>query len=319
MIENNPNNNELPKSAELVQSAMEVMEKISEPLKKANEAAQMLAKTIVQVYQSEALQNALTYGQKIIKALAAYDFEPMIKKFSEAIIPLRYVHLLTELKWPLFLINDDHLREHILSECAVNKDASVVREIVFNYCDEGFFAALISDWNDCPVIKEERKPILSEAIRMHMQESYYASVSILMCQIYGIASDIVDLAKASGLELDNESKVFISEQFSIRLEDIDKEKGKLIQMVAMTESGQLLWDSMALYLKEEILSSSDSKQRWETQPLRNKICHGDQLNFGTREHSIKSILVVDMLIQLAYEINRISMINNESIKDKQAE
>ena len=319
MIDKNPDNNELQKKAELAQNASEIIEKITGPLKKATEAAQMLGKTIVQVYQSEVLQNALTYGQKVIKAITAYDFAPMIKKFSEVIIPLRYIHLLTKLKWPLFLINDNDLREHILSECAVNEDASVVREIVFNYCDEGFFSAIITDWNDCPVIKEERKPTLSEAIRMHMQESYYASVSILMCQIYGIASDIVDLAKASGLELDNESKVFISEQFSIRLEDIDKEKGKLLQMVAMTESGQLLWDSMALYLKEEILCSSDSKQRWETQPLRNKICHGDQLNFGTREHSIKSILVVDMLIQLAYEINRISMINNESIKDKQAE
>ena len=29
---------------------------------------------------------------------------------------------------------------------------------------------------------------------------------------------------------------------------------------------------------------------------RNKICHGIQLNFGTREHALKSILTIDMMI-----------------------
>ena len=73
---------------------------------------------------------------------------------------------------------------------------------------------------------------------------------------------------------------------------------------------------MAEYLQTEILCSSDSKKRWETQPLRNKICHGDQLNFGTEEHSLKAILTVDMLIQLAYEINRIAELKENQSAEK---
>ena len=83
-------------------------------------------------------------------------------------------------------------------------------------------------------------------------------------------------------------------------------------MTVMTESGMMLWNAMAKYLQSEILCSSESKKRWATQPLRNKICHGDQLNFGTKEHSLKAILTIDMLIQLAYEIERIIEIHKDN-------
>ena len=122
----------------------------------------------------------------------------------------------------------------------------------------------------------------------------------------------MDLAKKNGLEIDDEEKDFVSEYFEIKREDVDKEKGRLLQMTVMTESGMMLWNAMAKYLQSEILCSSESKKRWATQPLRNKICHGDQLNFGTKEHSLKAILTIDMLIQLAYEIERIIEIHKDN-------
>ena len=228
-----------------------------------------------------------------------------MKKFSEAIIPIKYINLLNRLKWPVFLINDDALRQDILTACATQDDEEAVKEIVLAYCSDDFLKTMEDDWNSCEVISAERKPILSEAMLMHKQGYYYASTSMLMCQVYGVASDIVDLAKKNGLEIDDEEKDFVSEYFKIKREDIDKEKGRLMQMTVMTESGMMLWNAMAKYLQSEILCSSESKKRWATQPLRNKICHGDQLNFGTKEHSLKAILTIDMLIQLAYEIERI--------------
>ena len=116
------------------------------------------------------------------------------------------------------------------------------------------------------------------------------------------------------MELDDEEKGIIADYFKIALEDVDKEKGKLLQMTAMTESGQLFWEAMVDYLQKENLCSSDSKKRWEPQPLRNKICHGDQLNFGTKEHSLKAILTIDMLVQLAYEINHIIELKNNTVE-----
>jgi len=251
------------------------------------------------------MKAVIDLGNRIAELVSSVDFTSMLKKFSEAIIPLKYINLLERLKWPVFLIDDDVLRQDILTACATQEDEEAVKEIVFSYCSDNFLKAMEDDWNSCDVISAERKPILSEGMLMHKQGYYYASTSILMCQVYGIASDIIDLTKKNGLEINDEEKDFVSEYFEIKREDVDKEKGRLMQMTIMTESGIMLWNAMARYLQSEILCSSESKKRWATQPLRNKICHGDQLNFGTKEHSLKAVFTIDMLIQLAYEIERI--------------
>ena len=67
----------------------------------------------------------------------------------------------------------------------------------------------------------------------------------------------------------------------------------------------MLWEIMANYLRDVCLFSGQDYSHIKNQPLRNKICHGDQIEFGTKEHSLKAIFVIDMLIQLAYEIKRI--------------
>lgn len=33
-------------------------------------------------------------------------------------------------------------------------------------------------------------------------------------------------------------------------------------------------------------------------PLRNKICHGVQTNYGTEEHSLKAILAINLITRL---------------------
>ena len=290
----NLNNDKFEQNQEFLRKISETINNMQVPLHQAVEAANAASQAIVTVIQSDAIQNALNFGQKIAQTIANYNFGPMLKNLSEAIIPIKYIHLLEQVKWPLFLIDDEKLRDQILSACADKEDADTVKGIAFTYCNETFLYSLEEDWLACSAIKSERKPVLSEALLMHKQGFYYSSVSVLMCQLYGIASDIVDIAKENDLEIGDDAKDFVSEHFEIKREDVDKEKGKLLQMVVMTESGQLLWDAMASYLKEEILCSSDSKKRWNTQPLRNKICHGDQLN------------------QLAYEIKRIVEVNKNN-------
>lgn len=284
---------------------------ISPQMQQLVQTAQMANSAVISMVKSEAMQAVLEVSRKVAEFVKSYDFTPMIKAFSEAVIPIRYVYLLGRLKWPVFLIDDDSLRQNIMDACKESYEFDAVRDIILSYCGEGFLNAIECDWNACDAIKAERKPILSEALTLHKLGYYNATTSMLMCQVYGVASDIVDISKRNKLVLDQEAKEFVAENFEIKIEDIDKEKGRLLQMTVMTESGYLLWEAMANYLKNEILCSSDSKKRWKSQPLRNKICHGDQLNFGTQEHSIKAILTIDMLIQLAYEIDRIAKKANE--------
>ena len=269
---------------------------------------------VVAAFQSEFMEATISIADYIAGLISSIDFTPILKNLSDAIIPIKYIDLLTRLKWPIFLIDDAELRQKIMSTCCKQKDVNAVREIILDFCSVSFLDEMEDDWYNCSAIVDARKPILAEAMQLHKNGYYYASTSILMCQVYGVASDIVDIAKKNGLSLYDETKAFVADHFKIKREDVDKEKGKLMQMTIMAESGQLIWNAMATYLKNEILCSSDSKQRWATQPLRNKICHGDQLNFGTQEHSLKAILTIDMLIQLAYEVNRIAELQNNAVE-----
>ena len=49
-----------------------------------------------------------------------------------------------------------------------------------------------------------------------------------------------------------------------------------------------------------------------SQPCRNKICHGIQLNFRTREHALKSILTIDIMIPLGENLKHINKNNSEN-------
>ncbi len=314
--------NELERFQESIRALGTVKNSISPlPLQEIANTMQIVNNAVVSAIQSNTIRAVIDMGDYIAKLVSSFNFGTMLKKFSEAIIPLQYINLLERLKWPVFLIDDDTLRQDILTACATHEDEEAVQEIIFSYCSDDFLKAIEDDWNSCEAISTERKPIISEAMLMHRQGYYYASTSTLMCQVYGVASDIIDLAKKNGLEIDDEEKDFVSEYFEIKREDVDKEKGRLMQLTVMTESGIMLWNAMAKYLQSEILCSSESKKRWATQPLRNKICHGDQLNFGTKEHSLKAILTIDMLIQLAYEIERIIEIykDNETTEGMDAD
>lgn len=62
----------------------------------------------------------------------------------------------------------------------------------------------------------------------------------------------------------------------------------------------------------KVLVSPKTKDEWPKAPLRNKICHGEQLDFGTKEYSLKSILIIDMLIKLLYELEEVSKIRKDA-------
>lgn len=287
----------------------------TEPMFRIAKILQMNA-SIASVMQEDTVKSLASMGNRIVEMISTVNFAPILKKLSEAFIPIKYIYLLERLKWPIFLISDDRLRDEILEACSMEEDLNRVKEIIFEYCTDEFLMSIENSWNMSKVVSQERKPILLEAMLMYRKGYYYSSTTLLMCQLYGVASDIIDIAKKNGLELDEESKNYIADCFEIKREDIDKEKGKLMQMTAITESGKLLWDAMANYLMTEILCSSDSKKRWKTQPLRNKICHGDQMNFGTKEHSLKAILTIDMLIKLAHAIQRIAESRNTENEEK---
>lgn len=246
-----------------------------------------------------------------ISSLISSIKEPLISEVTLA--HMKYIELLKQLKWPLFLINDEGFITKIKAAYEESIDSHKILHIVAEYCNRQYMQQVLSNWLSSTAIKEGRIPILKEAVSLHNRGNFFASTSILMCQIYGIASDIVTLSERNGLVADMSGKELIINNYCIDGNSINREKGRLIQAILFANRGVFVWDAFAYYLTSEILCSSKSEESWATQPLRNKICHGEQLNYGTFEHSIKAILCIDLLILLANEMERIVQKEREKV------
>lgn len=193
-----------------------------------NQLSLYLQNNVISVVKSDAVNSLINLSDNIIKIVNKTDFTPFIKIFNDTVISIKYIQLLKEIKWPIFLINDSFLQEQIMSACENKIDEKATSNIITSYFTDDVLDIMEDDWTSCSLINEQRIPILKEAILMHRNSYYYAPTSILMCQIYGIASDIINLAKDNGLELNDENKNMLSEQYNIDKKNIDKEKGKLI-------------------------------------------------------------------------------------------
>ncbi|KJS13645.1 MAG: hypothetical protein VR67_03315 [Peptococcaceae bacterium BRH_c8a] len=213
---------------------------------------------------------------------------------------------------------DKNLEIKIIEQYAKDIDGlyckDIMERIIFNYCDEKYVNDSYNLWTQCEGVNTQRQPILREALDMHLVGNYYSSTALLMCQLYGIIVDISHYAQNNNISISAEYKNLIAKHYKIEEHKINSEKGKFIQLSAIPESGALLWEAVTEYLQNEILCSSESKKRWMHQPLRNKICHGEQLNFGTKEHSLKAILCIDILMNLSNEIYKLSKITRNSIE-----
>ena len=70
-------------------------------------------------------------------------------------------------------------------------------------------------------------------------------------------------------------------------------------MASITDKGFMRIDSAIDYLVNITLTNAESFDELAVDnPLRNKICHGCQMNYGTKVHSLKSILAVDTALKL---------------------
>ena len=245
------------------------------------------------LFDASKLGKAITFD---LQLFAAWE------KNEKAANRLRFLDSLRDKKWPLFLIRDEALIDSVMQAWDSGADNSTICGLVSDYFLKGFLEQTEERWRNNTLIRDERIPVLLEALEMHKAGHFYSSVSILMCQVYGVASDIIDLEKRHGLVVEIESKKKVAKAFKIEEKNIDTEKGKIAQGFLFVRHSIVSWQAVIEYLNSEILCSSQSKRRWETQPLRNKICHGDQLNYGTLEHSLKAILVIDMLLEYAAEI-----------------
>lgn len=159
-------------------------------------------------------------------------------------------------------------------------------------------------------------PILEEAITLYIREMYYGSVSVFACQLNGIITDTYEMQRSYGKDFDLEDIKLAYRNFNPKKEipqriKKDSERTQLLWFITDAEERIVYWIKTIEYIYNIVLTSEDSMNQ-SNHPCRNKICHGIQLNFGTKEHALKSILAIDMMIRLAESLKSINEETAES-------
>lgn len=249
---------------------------------------------------AESLSDTFAVARSIVSHISE-----ALGEFAEIAQDFNYNEKLRTLKWPLYFEKDQRLIGFFASQNTegqarlTSQKESEIANYVFICLDSEWLTKLQERWASSRFIESGRLLLLSEAISLYRSESFYGSTALLICQFYGIAMAVNKYVKEHSLVASAEDKELIKKTFT-QIE-IESEKGQTLQLFLNSQIGGFVWYYVAEYFHDEILCSSDSKARMKRQPMRNKICHGDQVNFGTREHALKAILCIDILIRLGDE------------------
>lgn len=237
--------------------------------------------------------------------------EELFDSFQKFYGNYRYLQILEKIKWPLFLEQDEELTQSIINTYEKSDDDIVldaIASLVCDYFDDERIDNIYDSW--CRLIANKQiKELLEEGIELHKQGKYYGSTTLFMSQVDGLISAGVQSLLEEGTPV-NEASVNAAIQYyeldeknfrnKVMKNERGYERGKIVLLILATDNGALCWNAMAKYIRGVILMAKDNPdmELMQHQPLRNKIFHGDQINFGTQEHSLKSLLTVDLLIQL---------------------
>lgn len=225
-------------------------------------------------------------------------FSPIRSVINDDVLKkIRYLNSLDRSGWPLF-----HLHFQDPDYVSSLKEDDYFPYMLFFYKDE-YKKNLIESWKKAPIIKDCRKPVLEEALTLFDHHFYYGTCSILMCQLYGIAEDLDCYSKEHSLVISDDDIKGIDELYGIENpKKVPKEKRRLFQKLMHIRKGILWWDKTLQYINNFVLKNPQKPVDDLAVPHRNKICHGEQLNFGTQEHALKAIFIIDSLIKFSNAI-----------------
>ncbi len=241
----------------------------------------------------QATFNFQTAYEKVIKNVAK-TFSQIFKNLeipSEAIDNHKYLSKLTEIEFPLHMYYKKSFFENVIS-----KPKDELTKYIYDYFNHRRLTNMYKYWEQMKHIKKDRLSILKEAIDLHKKGFYGASVSILMCQFSGIIQDNYKFLKKQGAKFDDEFISDILKEFDIKKKCKNNDKSRLCQQLSYITQGGFFQYKFLQYLNKYVINST--KTTLKTNPNRNKICHGEFLNYNTLEHSLKSILIIDGLLKI---------------------
>ena len=266
-----------------------------------------IGNAVKRIYESEAMQSISKLAKQVQKITITLpkvktpqiEFSEEMKKNIKKYKCLKY---LEKMEWPLYLLIDDNLlsvMDPFIDDEKNNKED--IKKVILEFLSDEYISNLASNWKNGKAINYGRIAALEESVKLFEEGYFYGCTALLACQVEGIISDIYKMQTDAG-------KIVSVEDFRMAYEyyNPDKkfsnsikrksERNQLLEMASETDDGFFYWMAVIGYLYKIILTS-DKEMNQSDHPCRNKICHGVQLNYGTREHAVKAILMIDMTIK----------------------
>ena len=219
---------------------------------------------------------------KVIKAFPIDGFLEVICSFT----------LVDNFYPPCLYLNKDQQLE--ILELLNNQDINSVDKMLFDLYDEKFLHKICDKWYKS--VNPNRTPLLKEAISCYVEGKYYACNSLLISQYGGII---------------NENNIVLTKNdqcdFSERLKQLEQElqSGKcataeknIVQRHFLINLQGSLYAFERYFLNYIYSSGEISEQIKLNVANRNKVLHGVDCDFGTKIKALKTIICIDMLINL---------------------
>lgn len=211
----------------------------------------------------------------------------------------KFLLVMAELEWPVFLEGDTSFHSEIVS-LMESEDAEGIINAIYHYYDDPLFLKWVEDrLEESIVVRTERLRMIKEAFLLYQLEYYYGATAILIPQIEGLLTDIDNYISCSSRGYRNKNIDLITKRYKVSKTN---EKGKAIKILLETKDingNDREYDYLMGYLRIKFLSNNLSEEELSIHPNRHAFCHGEQCNYGTKEHALKTILCLDALEYVA--------------------
>ena len=170
--------------------------------------------------------------------------------------------------------------------------------------DDELIARLLKNWG--VRVSPKRFPILAEGIQCYFERKYYACNALLLTQIGGIIRDNEKVFRQYDIEgITSRLNYLYEEQLDVIKDSEAKDKKAIVKSEKNTARRHLLINlqgslcAFAKYFSEYLYSTGAVKSTiLENVANRNKVLHGEWCEFGTKRTALKTIISVDLLINL---------------------
>lgn len=213
-----------------------------------------------------------------------------------------YVRIMAEFDWPAY-INRDAVFHQLIIDTYESDGASGVESAIYDYYGALYLKELEDRLSSSEVINKERLPLFHEALLLYQLGYYYGAVAILITQIIGITADIEKFLKKNKASYDSKTLELIKRRYGLdHKNDTSRVMTAVVEGMSIddeeNEYGFLLG-----YLRFKLFRTHMPKAETEKHVNRHMVCHGTQLNYGTKEHALKVILCIDALAWVAEVIS----------------